>query len=184
MGSEPLVGGMDARTALRSAALYRTGATVSFLVGVGIAGAGLLIGNPGPLLRALPPGPPVLNTAHLTGGAPSLVLAVVGILVWQLGSTTTYYYTLTEATARESAGAFDSEKVKSDILAVLDERLAEIHEDVEATRQAVDAPSAADRSARSTGPQASSSTEDGDEERRVSSATAEASTDADGQGPR
>lgn len=129
---------MDAKRAVKWALGYRAAATLSFVVGLGIAGLGTWVWIVGPLLEALV-GPSTVTTALLVDAAPGLVCIVLGVLVWQTGSTVGLYYTLVSATGTESAESVDTEKIKSDVLAVLDERLAEMHEDVEATRRAVGA---------------------------------------------
>lgn len=129
---------MNLSTAVRAASIYRLLSTISFLVGLTIAGIGAYFGGGIQLLQALPPGPPVLAVFHLVDAVPAMILAVIGFAVWQFGSSVAFYYTMAGTTAREAGEEFETEKVKSEVLAVLDDRLSEMHEDVEATRRAVE----------------------------------------------
>lgn len=123
---------MDRTVLLKRSAAYAAAWIASTVVGLGlvafatlrwldIAYVGYVGGEP---LAA------VLRTA-----APGVVVALLGLLVWQTGTTAARYHTLAAAISDETAATFDTESLKSDILAVLDERLAEMHEDVGRTRR-------------------------------------------------
>jgi len=77
-------------------------------------------------------------TAVLSSTAPGFLLAILGVLVWRFGVAWAYYKTMTGAVEEQIADRFDSEKVKSEILAVIDDRLSEMQYEVSRTRKAVD----------------------------------------------
>lgn len=121
---------MHVTAALRWTLYYRLAAWASALVGLGFVYLGYVLSIGGAPLD--------LATAIEGAKSPAFAgPALVGFLIWQVGKTTAYYKTLTEATEEQMAERFDPELLKSDILAVLDERLAEMHTDLEATRRGV-----------------------------------------------
>ena len=67
----------------------------------------------------------------------TLVFAIVGILVWQVGKTFALYVTLPRATARRTGKSIDSARLRSELLEGLDARLATMEEDVVETRRSV-----------------------------------------------
>lgn len=122
---------MNVTAALRWTLYYRLIAWVSALVGLGFVYLGyfLSIG-----------GAPLDLGMAIQGAKSPMFLgpALLGFLVWQVGKTAAYYKTLTEATDQQLSERFDPELIKSDILSVLDERLSEMHSDLEATRRGVE----------------------------------------------
>lgn len=122
---------MNLTAALRWAAIYRGIAWAAGLLPLGVAGAALYVVGP----NRLPRGTGEVLAA-LTN--PYVVLPVLGALVvWQFVKTAAFYKTVTEATDEQMAERFDSERVKSEILEVLDDRLAEMQHEVERTRTEV-----------------------------------------------
>jgi len=77
----------------------------------------------------------------LEGGTASptvgLALIVAGGLVWQFGTALAGFRTAVTAIEAETARHFDAETMKSDILTVIDDRLADMHQDVSQTRRMV-----------------------------------------------
>lgn len=69
---------------------------------------------------------------------PVLALGAVGVVVWQLLGAVAFYKSLVEAVDAALADRFDPEVVKSDILSVLDERLADMKQDTQRTRRLVE----------------------------------------------
>lgn len=131
---------MQLTTSLRWALYYRGLALASFLVGAAVAAAGVWIGLYDVLVALLGlasgggnVGEALASSRPIAGGA----LVVLGVAVWQLGKTAAFYKTLTQATESEMADRFDSQTVKSEILAALDEQLSALHDDVETTRKQV-----------------------------------------------
>ena len=66
-----------------------------------------------------------------------LAVAVVGILVWRFGRALALYMTLTGAIEEQLSETFDTEHVKSDIVAVLDERLADMQQDLQSVNREI-----------------------------------------------
>lgn len=122
---------MDYSDALRRTAYYKGVGWLSALVGIGFVLAGYRLS-----LGGLP-----LSRAAAIEGAKSpafAALALLGFVVWQLGSTVAFYKSMTEAVDEQMAERFDPEMIKSDVLSVLDERLADMQTQVEGTRRAVE----------------------------------------------
>lgn len=67
-----------------------------------------------------------------------VVLIGLGGLVWGYGSILLFYSTFALLIEEQTSRQFDTEAVKSDILAVLDDRLADIHQETTQTRRLVD----------------------------------------------
>lgn len=68
-------------------------------------------------------------------GGPGLAVAAVGILVWRFGKAWAFFKTMTAATEEEVAETFDTEHVKSDIVAVLDDRLSDMQHDIQSVNR-------------------------------------------------
>ena len=66
-----------------------------------------------------------------------LVLIAVGGVVWQFGTAVAGFKTAVSAVEEETARHFDPESMKSDILGVLDDRLADMHQDTSQIRRLV-----------------------------------------------
>lgn len=127
---------MKLTEALRWTIYYRGIALFSFLLGIGLAGAGIWFGFVDLVLNQVP-GQSGSGSIEMTNIVLGSLLILFGFVVWQIGKTAAFYMTLTEATESEMADRFDTQTVKSEILDVLDDRLADIHDDVETTRQQV-----------------------------------------------
>lgn len=127
---------MQLTEALRWTVYYRGVALVSFLLGAALAAAGVWFGF-ADLFISQVPGQDGGGSIGITNIVLGSLLILFGFVVWQIGKTAAFYMTLTEATESEMADRFDTQTVKSEILDVLDDRLADIHADVETTRQQV-----------------------------------------------
>lgn len=126
---------MSLKQTLRWAAVYRALSAVAFLVGFGLVALGFAVGlvfDPG-ALAAGDLGGAISGESPIAG----LLVALLGLVVWRVGKALALYYTLSGAVEERMATRFDSERVKSDILAVLDDRLSGLEEQVEATRSDV-----------------------------------------------
>lgn len=126
---------MDAKRTLRWAGYYFALSTAAALVGFVIVGVGATLGLTaayGMYLDGASTGA-ILRTA-----APGLVVALLGIVVWRIGTAAAFYKTLTGAVDDEMGERFDSERVKSEILSVLDERLSDMQFEIEQTRRKID----------------------------------------------
>lgn len=130
---------MDFRTAFKWSMVYRGMAWGAFLIGALLVGVGVYVGfgsafstlvqDPLNPQRAMPQANPSIT----------LALALVGFVVWRIGKTYALFVTLPRAAGRSAAEEFDTERVKSELLEVLDERLSEIHAEVEQTKRSVEA---------------------------------------------
>ncbi|MCL9814331.1 hypothetical protein [Natranaeroarchaeum aerophilus] len=127
---------MQLTEALRWTIYYRGIALVSFLLGLALAVTGVWFGFVDIVMSQLP-GQSGGGSIEITNIVLGSLLILFGFVVWQIGKTAAFYMTLTEATESEMADRFDTQTVKSEILDVLDDRLADIHADVETTRQQV-----------------------------------------------
>lgn len=126
---------MENTRSLQWAAVYIGLSTVAGLIGLAFVGAGVVIsGRSASWLFGLA----VASPRRLVLTVPSSVaLIVLGVIVWKLGSTAAFYKTLVTAVEYETAGTLDTETIKSEILSVMDDRLSDMHYDIEQTRQVV-----------------------------------------------
>jgi len=76
-------------------------------------------------------------SAALKTAAPGLILVILGVAVWVVGTVTAFVRVFTAAVEEQMRERFDSEKVKSEILSVLDDRLSEVERDVSETRRQI-----------------------------------------------
>lgn len=132
---------METTDALRWATYYRALATLSFVVGAGIATIGIWLGFGDALLYEIGSSSAYdTRGAALDAGSPLLggVLAFVGFVTWQMGKTTAFFWTVTTAVGAEADDAFDTEAVKSELLAALNNQLSDVHSEVETTRKRID----------------------------------------------
>jgi len=120
---------------MKTAATYALAWTVSAAVGAAIAGAGVVYWVLPAYSWYLRGQPPVVV---LRIAAPGIALLLVGALVWKLGSTLARYRTLGSVVAADTAERLDVEAMKSDILSVMDERLADLKQDTQQTRRVVE----------------------------------------------
>jgi hypothetical protein len=99
-------GAPGASTVFRYAVYYRAVATVSFLVGMGIALAGVWLGLGEAVAVALDSflQEGVMGRAMDAANLPlTLALVAVGVLVWQVGKTAAFYWTFSAALAEGDA---------------------------------------------------------------------------------
>ena len=121
---------MHLTTALRWAAIYRAVSWAFGLVLFGFVYLGFWLSYGGLPLS--------LGGVIEAAASPLFVAPVlVGFLLWQAGTTVAYYATVTGAVEEEMAHRFDAQMVKSEILEVLDDRLAEMESEVRQTRSEV-----------------------------------------------
>ena len=125
---------MHGKDALRWAAYYRGLAYLSALAGGAFVAVGLLIGLEGNVLQLVDNPRSALATMSLL---PVILLGLLGIVIWQVGKTAAFYKTMTGAVDEQLATRFDPERIKSEILSVLDSRLAEMQTEIGNTRRAV-----------------------------------------------
>ena len=123
---------MNLKSTLRWALVYRGAVWAAALLPIGVAVASLYFVGP----NRLPGGVGALR-GFLTN--PYVLAPVaVSLLAFQFVKTAVFYKTVTEATDEQMAERFDAEKVKSEVLEVLDDRLAEMQTELERTRKEVE----------------------------------------------
>ncbi len=125
---------MDAKRAFRWSGYYFLLTTAATVLGLAIVGAGVLLGV-GQGYEAYRAGESI--TAVLGTAGFGLVIALVGIAVWRFGKAWALYKTLTGATEEQLADTFDTEHVKADILSVLDDRLADMQQDLQSVNRSL-----------------------------------------------
>lgn len=126
---------MENVEALKWAGMATGLAVAATIIAGGIAGLGVAIGG----LR-------VVGTfgyewlARSVGIYPrgGFALLILGVIVWWFGVSASFFKAGVGAIEARTADALDTEAMKSDILAVLDDRLAEMQEEVNQTRRLVD----------------------------------------------
>ncbi|WP_158057850.1 hypothetical protein [Halorussus halophilus] len=126
---------MDASSSLRWAVYYVALAGVATIVGGGFVVVGMMLGLGAAVNQLLYEGAgfgTVLGTA-----APGLVVALLGVFVWAVGSAAAFFTVVAEAVDEQMQERFNGEKVKSDILSVLDDRLSDVEHDIEEMRRKV-----------------------------------------------
>lgn len=131
---------MNGTDAIRWGLYYRLLASLSFLLGLGIAVAGVWIGASGFLSELLFGDAGAVLSGDIESPNSPAVAAIgvgLGLIVWQIGKAAALHKTLTEATQTELQSDLDHEAMKSDLLEVLDERLSDMHAEVEQTRRGV-----------------------------------------------
>lgn len=126
---------MRTNTALKWAGIYLALWIVATGLAAGLVAAGIALDG----LSAVGVGsatPAVLETGTEFPRV-GIALVALGGLVWQFGTAAAAFKTAVSAVENETARYFDAESMKSDILTVLDDRLADMQQDVSQTRQLV-----------------------------------------------
>lgn len=126
---------MNLKSALRWTAMYRAATWAAGFVFLAFLGAAVYLGL-GDVVRTAVYGNPA-RLANPAFSGPPILLALMGFAVWQVTKTVAFYKTVTEATEEQMASRFDSERVKSEVLEVLDDRLSEMQSEVQRTRREV-----------------------------------------------
>lgn len=117
--------------------LYRGISIGTLLAGVGLAVVGVVLGFGGALSAILADPLNPQGAVDASNPTVTIAFAVLGLLVWQFGKSFALYHTLPRATGEVAAEEFDTERVRSEVLEVLDERLAGIEDELEETRRSV-----------------------------------------------
>lgn len=127
---------MDTTRSLRWAGYYVAVSTLAALVGLAFVGIGVTVGLSSAVSMYIEGAgmDAVLGTA-----APGIAVVLLGLLVWKLIAAVAFYKTMTGAVDEEMRERFDSERVKSEILSVLDDRLSDMQYEVELMRKDVNA---------------------------------------------
>lgn len=125
---------MDAKRTLRWAGYYFALSALSAVVGLAIIAAGATLG----LTEAY--GMYYDNASYsaiAATAAPGAIVALLGFVVWRVGAAAAFVKTLTGAVNDEMGERFDSERVKSEILSVIDERLSDMQFEIQQTRNTI-----------------------------------------------
>jgi hypothetical protein len=124
---------MHPKRSILWAALYAAIASVATVIGIAIIATGLAIG--GQEVYDTYQATDTVTTAVLVDAAPGLLVVLVGIVVWRLGTGVALFVTIPGALKEELTQTYDNEQVKSEILTVLDDRLSEMEREVQGLRQ-------------------------------------------------
>jgi len=123
---------MDARRALYWSAIHTLVWVLGFAVGAALVVGGYFL-DVDVAIDMVEAGEPLSEVA--TTAAPGLAVALLGVVVWRLVSGWVLFRTLVPAVQESLAETYDNERVKSEILAVLDERLADMQEDLQGVQR-------------------------------------------------
>jgi hypothetical protein len=126
---------MDEKRTLYWSTLHAVAWLVGALVAVALVGVGyryLGIDVAWDNYRA---GESTFRTAARTA-APGVVVAALGIAVWRAVASWALFRTLVPATRDALSETYDTERVKSEVLTVLDERLSEMQQDIQSVERA------------------------------------------------
>ncbi len=117
---------MDTGRVLKLAAYYRLLATLSFVVGFGIVGAGVALGV-WPMLEHMLNNAPQDFDESIRRAQPVVFVALsaVGLVVWQFGKSFAFVRVISSAAeAGSGGGAVDESAIRSEVGQVVDDRLA------------------------------------------------------------
>lgn len=132
---------METSQALRLAGRYVGLALAATVVGGVILAAGVVLnGLAAPFMYQYGASP---RRILVTTG-PGMLLVLVGVIVLWVGNATAAFIAIGEVVRTETAEELDTATLKSEILSVIDERLAEMHTEVSETRRLVNRLSRAD----------------------------------------
>ncbi|NHN42411.1 hypothetical protein G9C85_12355 [Halorubellus sp. JP-L1] len=126
---------MDGKQTVKYVALYQVLATLATVVGLGIVGLGVSMGFGETIAIVLNDAPQNWGDA-IAAANPTVfgILAVVGVLVWQVGKSLALVFTIgkvAEGSAGTAGGAdVDAAAVKREVLSDVDDRLSGIESDV------------------------------------------------------
>jgi len=120
------------RNALYWSALYTLAWALAAAIGLALIGGGYFLGidEAVDMVQNSEPLTDVLRTA-----APGLAVAFLGLVCYRAISAWAQYRTLIPAVRADLAETYDNEKVKSEILAVLDERLSDMQQDLQGVQR-------------------------------------------------
>lgn len=125
---------MEHTRALRFAGRYFAFTTALSLIGLAAIAVGAWISATGLSLGAGSiygvPVPQITSQAYV-----GIVPIVLGVAIWRLGKAWAMYTTLTDAVKADLADTYDTEHVKSDIVAVLDDRLSDMQQDLQSVNR-------------------------------------------------
>ena len=119
---------MDAKRSAVHAGKYFLLTTLLGVVALALVGYGAVLAEP-----ALADG--LTTSERLSEALPGLALAAVGVAVYRFGESWALYTTLTDAHEEALADTYDTERVKADIVSVLDDRLSDMQNDLQSVNR-------------------------------------------------
>lgn len=125
---------MESADTLRWGGYYFVLSILITLVTIGVIAGGIAIGGLRPI-GYYQYTPSALRIALYPRAGIGLI--GIGIFLWWGANTIAFYHTLVEAVGTRTAGQFNTEAMKSDVLSVLDDRLADIHQETTQTRRLI-----------------------------------------------
>ncbi|MXV63799.1 hypothetical protein GS429_17370 [Natronorubrum sp. JWXQ-INN-674] len=139
---------MDVRYPFKWALVYRAVAAGALILGLVLVVVGFLAGF-GSAITSLV-GDPLNPGSAIERANPSITVlfCVLGVIVWQVGKTYALFLTVPRAAGRAAARRFDTEQVSNEVLAGLDDRLAELESELADTRREIRALERAEHTAR------------------------------------
>lgn len=150
---------MDAKQTVKYVAFHQVLATLAAVVGLGIVGVGAWLGFGDAASIVLRDAPQNWGDAVAAANPTTfLALAVVGVVVWQVGKTVALVVTIGKvADATGGGGGADAAEVKREVMSDVDDRISSVESDVKRHEEAISAASedASSRGRASTGESAS-----------------------------
>lgn len=123
---------MDAKRSFVHAGKYFALTALISIVGFALFAAGIyLAGMQAGWRMVLGITLPVPGAASIPGFAVSLL----GLAIWRFGKAWAFYSTLPAAVEEDVADTFDTQHVKSDIVAILDDRLNDMQQDLQSVNR-------------------------------------------------
>jgi hypothetical protein len=120
---------MDAKRSAVHAGKYFFATTLLAVVALGIIAYGATLAEP-----AIDTDSPA---AFVDAVIPGLAVAAVGIALYRFGKSWALYKTLTSAHEEALADTFDTQRVKSDIVSVVDDRIADMQTEIQSVNREV-----------------------------------------------
>lgn len=123
---------MDAKRSFVHAGKYFALTAVFSIVGFALfAGGFVYAGMQGGSTSMMGVDVPIPGAASL----PGLLISLVGLAIWRFGKAWAFYKTLPAAVEEDVADTFDTQHVKSDIVAILDDRLNDMQQDLQSVNR-------------------------------------------------
>jgi len=120
---------MDAKRSAVHAGKYFLLTTLLGAVALALVGYGAVLASDPVLADGL------TTSERVSEALPGLALAVVGVAVYRFGESWALYTTLTDAHEEALSDTYDTERVKADIVSVLDDRLSDMQNDLQSVNR-------------------------------------------------